>query len=112
MGKNHDAGSIPREDAVQHECVHVKIQIEVPPKLRGWLSCHEIWRLCAGEVAPAVPYVSLLVPLPDDGGGRLWITVGGFPRTGGRVLCVHGAVSVHGLLVDQPFFGRFSRVGG
>jgi hypothetical protein len=27
----------------------------------------------------------------------LWITVGGYPRTGGRVLCVHGAGSVHGL---------------
>src|SRR5713101_2568596 len=36
----------------------------------------------------------------DDGGGRSWKTVRGFPRTGGRVLCVHGSGSVHGLLVD------------
>jgi hypothetical protein len=36
-------------------------------------------------------------PVPDDGGGRSWITVLGYPRTGGRVLCVHGSVSVHGL---------------
>jgi hypothetical protein len=34
--------------------VHVKIQIEAPPKLRGWPSCHEIWRGCAAEVAPPV----------------------------------------------------------
>ncbi len=31
------------------------------------------------------------------GGGRSWKTALGFPRTGGRVLCVHGSVSVHGL---------------
>src|SRR5688500_10491711 len=36
-------------------------------------------------------------PISDDGGGRSWITVGGYPRTGGRALCVHGAGSVHGL---------------
>ena len=38
-----------------------------------------------------------LIKDDDDGGGRLWETVRGFPRTGGRVLGVHGSGSVHGL---------------
>jgi HTH-like domain len=50
---------------------------------------------CRGPVA-AVRFV-LSDHRPDAGGGRSWKTVRGFPRTGGRVLGVHGSGSVHGL---------------
>jgi hypothetical protein len=55
--------------------------------------------IVAGRSRPCViTTVFLLDQGHDDGGGRSWKTVCGFPRTGGRVLCVHGSGSVHGLL--------------
>ena len=61
------------------------------------------WRPQRNSVIVAGPVAGHVLPSPistnDAGGGRLWKTVLGFPRSGGRVLCVHGSVSVHGLLV-------------
>jgi hypothetical protein len=60
---------------------------------------NEIWPPSDTEIwPPAVDGRSFLIsPVPDAGGGRSLKTVLGFPRTGGRGLCVHGSVSVHGL---------------
>jgi hypothetical protein len=62
---------------------------------------NEIWPPGDAEMWPPYGLTDVLflsLHVPDDGGRRLWKTVRGFPRTGGRALGVHGAGSVHGLV--------------